>query len=123
MAQQHEQVVTPARDSPTLSPHPATKGFSQVFGLHPAASLLTLAIDSLLFGQEVLTGGLGIILSVPVGAAVGFLTFKLQKKWFGDDGESAAIKGGIVALLTAIPTPLPSCLYLGAGVIGFFRRN
>ena len=106
----------------SIAHHPA-RGFAQSFGLHPAASLLTLAIDSMLFGQEVLTGGLGIILSVPVSAAVGFLTFKLQKKWFGDDGESAAIKGGIVALLTAIPTPLPSFLYLGAGVIGFFRKN
>lgn len=103
--------------------HPAARGFVQAFGLHPAASLLTLAIDSMMFGEEVMTGGLGIIFSLPVAAAVGFLTFMLQQKWYGDDKDSAAIKGGIVGLVTAIPTALPSVFCLGAGVLGLFRRK
>lgn len=114
----------PVSGSSTLSnsQHPV-KGFAQSFGLHPAAALLTLAIDSMLFGEEVITAGLGMILSLPVSAAVGFLTFMLQQKWFQDDKDSAAIKGGIVALLSAIPTALPSVFYLGAGVLGLFRRK
>ena len=112
-----------ASSSSPLSNPPHPSGFVQSFGLHPAASLLTLAIDSMLFGEEVITAGLGVILSLPVGAAVGFLTFMLQQKWFHDDKDSAAIKGGIVALLTAIPTVLPSAFYLGAGVLGLFRRK
>lgn len=109
--------------TPIVSSPPPPSGFVQSFGLHPAASLLTLAIDSMLFGEEFITGGLGVILSLPVAAAVGFLTFMLQQKWYGDDKDSAAIKGGIVGLLTAIPTALPSVFYLGAGVLGLFRRK
>ena len=116
---------TPAVSSSSSlsSSQPPTRGFVQSFGLHPAASLLTLAIDSMLFGEEVITAGVGMILSLPVSAAVGFLTFMLQQKWYGDDKDSAAIKGGIVGLLTAIPTALPSAFYLGAGVLGLFRRK
>lgn len=106
----------------STSSHPA-RGFSQSFGLHPAAALLTLCIDSMLFGEEVITAGVGMILSLPVAAAVGFLTFMLQQKWYGDDKDSAAIKGGLVALLTAVPTALPSVFYLGAGVLGIFKRK
>ena len=114
---------TPAVPKSSLSSfQPPTRGFVQSFGLHPAASLLTLAIDSMLFGEEVITAGVGMILSLPVSAAVGFLTFMLQQKWYGDDKDSGD-QGGIVGLLTAIPTALPSAFYLSAGVLGLFRRK
>jgi len=110
----------PTRQTVSTSQHPV-KGFSQKFGLHPGMAALTLAVDSMLFATELV--GVGLLLSVPVSAAVGLLTYRAQQKWFGDDADSAAIKGGCVALLTAIPTALPCWLYLPAGFIGLLRRR
>lgn len=107
---------------PSVSPHPV-KGFSQQFGIHPLVAVMTLATDSMLFTGELATAGIGIILSVPVSAAVGLLTYRAQMRFYNDDADSAAIKGGILALLCAIPTVLPSWLYLPAGFIGLLRRR
>jgi len=49
---------------------------------------------------------------------IGFITYRAQMKWYGDDSESAMIKAVMLALLTAIPTALPSFLYGTAGLIG-----
>lgn len=114
--------VQAGSSTPTAStpPHPV-KGFSQQFGLHPAIAALALAVDSMVFSTELI--GIGLLLSVPVSAAVGLLTYRAQQKWFADDPDSAAIKAGILALLVAIPTPFPAWLYLPAGFIGLLRRR
>lgn len=110
--------------APTSS-HPITaaRGFAQSFGLHPATTLLTVIVDSMLFTGEIATLGMSMIFSLAVSVAVGFLAYRAQQKWYGDDQESAAIKAGILGLLTAIPTALPSFIYLPMGVIGLFKRN
>jgi hypothetical protein len=43
-------------------------------------------------------------------------------RWYGDDAESARIKGLILGLLTAIPTPLPAVLYVPAGILGLVHN-
>lgn len=101
----------------------AGRGLAQSFGLHPAVALLTVIVDSMLFTGEVVTLGAGWLLSLLVSAVVGFLAFRAQVAWYGDDEESATIKAGILALLTAIPSALPSFIYLPMGFIGFFRRS
>lgn len=106
----------------TVPVHPA-RGFAQSFGLHPLVALLTLGVDSMLFTGELASMGAGVVLSLPVSGVVGFLTFLAQQKFYGDDKDAAAIKGGTLALLTAIPTSLPLFLYLPAGVLGLFRRK
>ena len=108
----------------------AGRGFGQTWGLHPGITLLTLIADTMLFGQEGLaaaigvpTGGLSLMLALIIsgcgGAVIGAITYKAQQKWYGDDKESALIKACILAFLTAIPTPLPSFLYVPAGIVGF----
>lgn len=108
---------TPTASTPQ---HPA-RGFAGTFGLHPAIAALALAVDGMLFTTELV--GIGLLLSVPVSAAVGLLTYRAQQKWYADDADSAAIKGGILALLVAIPTAFPSWLYLPAGFIGLLKRK
>ena len=57
---------------------------------------------------------------------LGLIAFKAQMRWYGDDRESAMIKGLILGLLTAIPTPLPALLYIPSGLLGMvhnFRRK
>jgi hypothetical protein len=103
--------------------HLASRGFAATFGIHPAIALLTLAIDSMLFGGEVMSLGAILPLSIAVSAALGYIAYRAQMKWYGDDKESAAIKAAILALLTAIPTALPAFLYVPAGVIGLFNRK
>ena len=113
----HRQgVVEPAQRSGTITP--SHGHFGQMFGLDPRVTLLTLVVDAMLFGGTVLTGGAGAVLSVPVGIALGLITYKAQRHWYGDDRESAMIKGLIVGLLTAIPTSLPGFLTIPSGIVG-----
>ena len=105
------------------SHHHATRGFAQAFGLHPAVAALTLTLDSMLFAGETVTLGMSLPFSIGVSAALGAIAYKAQVHWYGDDDESAKLKAGILALLTAIPSALPLVLYVPAGCVGLFRRR
>lgn len=105
-----------------------------MFGLHPAIAFLTLIVDTMLFGSEgvaVMIGGptvgtsivFSLMLSCIVGGIVGIITYMAQKKWYGDDKDSALIKALILACLTAIPTNIPAFVYVPAGIVGLFRRK
>jgi hypothetical protein len=94
------------------------RGIGQAFGLDPRVASLTVIVDAMLFGGDVATLGAVAFLSVPVGAVLGVITYKAQRHWYGDDRESALIKGLMVGLLTAIPTSLPGLLTIPSGVIG-----
>jgi hypothetical protein len=103
-------------------PHPvATRGFGQIFGLHPAMAVLTLIVDTMLFGGAVVTMGAILPLSFAAGVVLAFITFLAQRKWYGDDDQGALIKALILGFLTAIPTPLPAVLYVPSGVIGLIH--
>ena len=103
--------------TPDLHPVPS-RGFGQNFGLDPRIASLTLVVDAMLFSGEVVTLGASLPLSVPVGIALGFITYRAQRHWYRDDRESAFIKALAVGLLTAIPTSLPGILTLPSGIIG-----
>jgi hypothetical protein len=78
-------------------------------------------IDLMLFGGAVLTFGLLIPIALVAGIVLGFITYRAQVKWYSDDRESALIKGVIVGLLTAIPTPLPAVVYVPSGILGLIH--
>ncbi len=99
----------------------ASRGFTQIFGLDPRIAFLTFVIDLMLFGGVVLTWGLLIPIALVVGIVLGFITYRAQMRWYGDDRESALIKGVIIGLLTAIPTPLPAILYIPSGLLGLIH--
>jgi hypothetical protein len=94
------------------------KLFGQFFGLDPRVAVLAAIVDSMLFGGEVASLGAVVLLSVPAGIALGWVAYKAQRRWYGDDHETALIKASIVGLLTAIPTPLPVLLAIPAGLLG-----
>jgi hypothetical protein len=96
-------------------------GFAQVFGLDPRIALLTVVVDSMLFGGQLVTLGTSTMFSVPAGAVLGLITYRAQRHWYGDDRESALIKGLIVGLLTAIPTSLPGLLTIPSGIVGLWH--
>jgi hypothetical protein len=104
------------------NPHAAARGFGQIFGIHPAMAFLTLIVDMMLFGGEVGTLGASLPISFAGGIVLAFITFRAQKKWYGDDTESAFIKALILGFLTALPTALPSVIYVPAGVVGLVHN-
>jgi hypothetical protein len=132
----HQHQPAPFRAAaPAGSPHSAVaRGFTQIFGLHPATALLTVAVNVMIFGDAVgsvvtapVTAGLSlaqlVAVSTTCGGILGGITYLAQKKWYGDDKESAFIKALIVAFLTAIPAGLPSFLVIPSGIVGFFRKK
>jgi hypothetical protein len=96
--------------------------FSQVFGLDPRIAVLTLIIDMMLNAGDLLSMGLLVPVSMFAGIVLGYVVYKAQMNWYGDDPESAKIKAIVIGLLTAIPTPIPELLYLPAGLVGLFNR-
>ncbi len=107
-------------------PYHGSAGLTQLFGLDPRIAILTLLVDAMLFSGEVLTMGLLIPVAIVAGAGLGFITYRAQVSWYGDDRESALIKAAVIALLTAIPTPLPAILYIPSAALGavhYLRRG
>jgi len=98
------------------------RGFSQIFGIHPAIAFLTLIVDLMLFGGEVATLGAILPVSIGAGCVLGVIAYLAQRKWYGDDKDSAIIKALILAFLTAIPTPLPAILTVPSGIVGLFHN-
>ena len=93
-----------------------------MFGIHPAMAALAVIVDLMLFGGEVATMGAILPVSIGVGAALGVITYLAQRKWYGDDKDSAAIKAMILGVLTAIPTPLPAILSVPSGIVGLIHN-
>ena len=98
-----------------------------VIGIHPAAAVGVVAVDSMLFVGTGATLGIGWIASVPIGVALGVAVTLIQHRGSPqDDVFLAAGKGILVAILTAIPTPLPSGFVAAAGTAGavsMFRKR
>lgn len=115
-----------ARGLPKSREAIASAGLAQFFGLDPRIAVIAIVIDTMLFIGEIASAGILIVFSLVVGIVFGFITYKAQKRWYGDDHESSLIKGLIMGLLTAIPTHLPAFLYVPAGFVGLvhlFRRK
>jgi hypothetical protein len=109
--------------SSDANPHQiAARGFGQTFGLTPGIAALTIGLDLMLHSADIVTGGLLVPLSAGAGVVLGFITWRSQMKFYGDDDEAAKIKGCIVALLTAIPSPLPYVLFVPAGFVGWLHN-
>jgi hypothetical protein len=107
---------------PYAQPASRARGFGQTFGIHPAIASLTLIVDLMLFGGEVATLGAILPVSIGAGAVLGLIAYLGQRKWYGDDKDSAAIKALILGFLTAIPTPLPAILSLPSGIVGLIHN-
>ena len=94
-------------------------GIWAVIGIHPAAAAGVVAVDSMLFGGTIATGGIGWIVSVPIGLALGIAVTLIQHRGSPQDDFFHAVgKGILIAILTAIPTSLPSAFVVASGTAG-----
>jgi hypothetical protein len=97
------------------------KYLSRIFGLHPLAAIALIAADWLLFGEEIATGGVGWLMSIPAGLLLGMLTILIQKRAYKDRPGVATAKGLVAGVLTAIPAPLSSLGLLPMAAFGAIR--
>lgn len=106
-----------------------SRGFGQIFGLDPRIAFLAFLVDLMLFSgtsaSVVLTLGVTfpmvVAISIVAGIILGFISYKAQMKWYGDDQESAAIKGAIIGFLTAIPVGIPAFVWIPSGALGVIK--
>lgn len=120
---QNLQTYPAAPQHQSFAQHAArARGFSQLFGIHPAIASLTMIVDLMLFGGEVATMGAILPVSIGAGAVLGLIAYLAQRRWYDDDKDSAAIKALILGFLTAIPTPLPAILTVPSGIIGLIHN-
>jgi hypothetical protein len=108
---------SPAR-SAVDAHHAAARGIGQAFGLHPIPAVLTLAINAMIFGGQIVTMGALFPLALVAAVVLGFITYRSQMRFYGDDSEAARIKALAVGLLTAIPVGLPAFLTVPSGLVG-----
>jgi hypothetical protein len=110
-----QEPFSPSNDTPH---HHAARGFGQAFGLHPIPALTALGVNAMLFGGTVLTMGALAPLAVLVAVVLGYITYKSQIRFYGDDHDAALVKSLAVGLLTAIPVGLPAFLTVPSAVVG-----
>ena len=142
-AQTKVEVLSPARPQPappmarplTYAPAPTASlpadqhhkgGFIQAYGLDIRVAILAVIVDTMVFGTTAFTGGILYIIELIAGFVLAFLTYKMQKNWYGDDHDSALIKAGIIGLLTAIPVPITGLFAVPGGALGIvhlFQRK
>jgi hypothetical protein len=123
-----KEIYAPEREYPQDYPlahrqNLAARGFAQMFGLHPAMAFLTIVVDTMVFSGDIISAGLLLPVAFGAAAVLGVITYLAQRKHYGDENDSAVVKALIVALLTAIPSPLPYALFIPAGLVGLFRRK
>ena len=120
---QNLQTYPPTPQDASYAQHAApTRWFGQLFGIHPAIATLTFIVDMMLFGGEVATMGAILPVSIGAGVMLGLISYLAQRRWYGDDKDSAAIKALILGFLTAIPTPLPAILTVPSGIVGLIHK-
>jgi hypothetical protein len=114
--------VTVVERSQTSPPaNTCGRGITGMFGLEPRAAFLFFGIDVMVFGADALTLGALIPVGIVVGAVLGFIVYKIQRKYYGDDHDAALIKCVTVGLLTAIPLPLGPFFAVPAGLLGIVK--
>jgi hypothetical protein len=92
-----------------------------MFGLDPRAAILTVLVDLMVFGGDTISFETLVPLGICVAAALGFIVYRIQRKWYHDDHDSALTKAMIVALLTAVPVPLTPLIAIPAGALGIIK--
>jgi hypothetical protein len=118
----HDQPIAPeAQADGVPSRLTASRGLVQMFGLDPRAATLTVLVDLMVFGGDTISLETLVPLGMCVAVALGFIVYKAQRKWYGDDRESALIKAAMIALLTAIPAPLTPLIAIPAGALGIIK--
>lgn len=97
------------------------RGLLQTFGLDVRAAALAVVVDLMVFGGTLGSGGVLYAVEIGAGIVLAFITYKIQRAWYGDDHDSALIKAAIIGLLTAIPVPVTAVVATPGGILGLLH--
>lgn len=119
------RVESPASHRPAPNPthqgSAATRGLAQTFGLDIRAAALVVIVDLMVFGGSIASFGLLAWLELVAGVALGFIVYRIQHHWYGDDHDSALTKSLIVGLVTIIPAPVTPVIAIPCGLLGLVQ--
>ncbi|MDP9176021.1 MAG: hypothetical protein M3O30_19465 [Planctomycetota bacterium] len=99
----------------------ASSGLTQMFGIHPQAAILTVIVDLMVFSANTATLEMFLPLGVAIAGVLGIIVYRIQRKSYGDDHDTALTKALIVGLLTAIPAPLSPLFAIPSGLVGIVK--
>ncbi|TWB15540.1 hypothetical protein FBZ89_114134 [Nitrospirillum amazonense] len=105
----------------TVNPPPTKGGFVQTFGLDIRVAILTVIVDTLVFSGTIVSLGTLYFFEIGAGFVLGFVTYKIQKNWYGDDHHAALIKALVIGLVTAIPAPISGLFTVPGGALGLIH--
>lgn len=92
------------------------------FGISPVVAAVFFFADWVLFGGELISGPFLIPIAIAVGVVLAMWSAKKQQAEYGDCRKMALIKGIVLGILTAIPSPMGSFVALLAGVLPILER-
>jgi len=103
--------------------------FAQRYGLHPLIAAIVICSDAFLVAPETvgtffgiesvgISAAIAVVITIVVSVILAVACLLIQKYSYKDNWGTAVGKGLIVGVLTAIPTPFPSIITAGSGVVG-----
>jgi len=98
-----------------------TGGILQTYGLDIRAAGLVVLVDSLVFGGTITSMGALYAVEVAAAPVLAYITYRIQRRWYGDDHEAALIKALVIGLLTAIPVPISAIIAGPGGALGLLH--
>lgn len=119
-----EPTDAPRSSDASTQPHhgtAATRGLAQTFGLDIRAAALVVIVDLMVFGGSIVSFGLLVWLELVAAVVLGFIVYRIQRHWYGDDHDSALTKSLIVGLVTVIPAPLTPVIAVPCGLLGLVQ--
>lgn len=111
--------IEKALGSSRTSPRREAGWFARSFGLHPVIALVLTIVAVVVNVFAWGTFGLGEIIALPAAPFVAILTWKMQKRYYGDDNLTAFLKGLAAMVLTILPIFLAPFVFIPAGIVGW----
>ncbi len=97
--------------------------WASALGLHPLVAFGMVAVDMMLFGGEMASGGVGLAVTIPIALALTVPCVLLQRYSYKDGWGEALGKGLMVGVLTAIPLPIGSPVTILGAIVGWRSKK
>jgi hypothetical protein len=112
------QPIVPQTELPQIA---KSRGFAATYGLDPRAAGLMVIVDLMISAMDTASFETLLPLGVAIATILGFVVYRIQRGWYGDEHDSAVTKGLIVGLLTAIPVPIAPLIAIPGGALGIVK--
>ena len=111
-------MTNPTTQLTTPGPERRPASTADTLGIHPLNAAVLIALDFMLFSGEMASGFLLTVLSMMVAFMLVLPSMLVQRFAYKDGWILSFAKSLFLAILTAIPTALPSTITAALGVTG-----